>query len=385
MDYRRMGRSGLKVSEICLGTMTFGHGTDAAGAEQIVGAALEAGVMFFDTANGYNDGVSETMLGRALGKRRREAIIASKVFNPMGPGPNDSGMSRSHIMQAVEDSLRRLGTDYLDLYYIHHVDVQTPLEEMLRAFDDLVRQGKVRYTGCSNYETWRLMEAVWISDSKNLTRFEAYQPQYSLVVRDIEEELVPACALKGLGVVVWSPLAGGYLAGKYKPGQTSVAGTRSAENWAFPTRFFHPDREAILGELLAVAQELGRSPRAGRGALGSGPAASRQRHHWRPHGRPAPRYARRSRLAAARGRAPAARQDLRVAPPLSTGDGGAHARAAQPSDPDSPQAGLTSIAVGASTAYLCRVSACRYSRRGYNVRTWISRDVTCRSRSKASS
>ena len=260
MDYRRMGRSGLKVSEICLGTMTFGHGTDAAEAERIVGAAFDAGVMFFDTANGYSDGESEIMLGRALGKRRREAVIASKVFNPMGPGPNDSGMSRRHVMQALEDSLRRLGTDYLDLYYIHHVDIQTPLEEMLRAFDDLVRQGKVRYVGCSNYEAWRLMEAVWLSDSKGLARFEAYQPQYSLVVRDIEEELVPACALKGIGIVAWAPLAGGYLSGKYQPGQQSVAGARSAENWAFPTRFFHADHAAILGEQLAVARELGRNP-----------------------------------------------------------------------------------------------------------------------------
>jgi aryl-alcohol dehydrogenase-like predicted oxidoreductase len=260
MDYRRMGRSGLKISEICLGTMTFGHGTDATEAARIVGAAFDAGVMFFDTANGYSDGESETMLGRALGPRRREAVIASKVFNPMGPGPNDSGMSRRHIMQALEDSLRRLGTDYLDLYYIHHVDVQTPLEEMLRAFDDLVRQGKVRYVGCSNYEAWRLMEAVWLSDTKGLARFEAYQPQYSLVVRDIEEELVPACALKGIGIVAWAPLAGGYLSGKYQPGQQSVVGARSAENWAFPTRFFHADHAAILGELLAVARELGRSP-----------------------------------------------------------------------------------------------------------------------------
>ena len=149
-------------------------------------------------------------------------VIATKVFNAMGPGPNDSGMSRGHIMNAVEDSLRRMGTDYIDLYYIHHVDVQTPLEEMLRAFDDLVRQGKVRYTGCSNYEAWRLMEALWISDSKGLARFEAYQPQYSLVVRDIEEELVPACELKGLGMVVWSPLAGGYLSGKYQPGERAL-------------------------------------------------------------------------------------------------------------------------------------------------------------------
>ncbi|MBV8165336.1 MAG: aldo/keto reductase [Alphaproteobacteria bacterium] len=260
MDYRRLGRAGLKVSEICLGTMTFGHGTDQAEAERIVGTALDAGVVFFDTANGYNGGASEIMLGKALGARRRDAVIATKVFNPMGPGPNDSGMSRRHILQAVEDSLARLGTDHIDLYYIHHVDVQTPLEEMLRAFDDLVRHGKVLYTGCSNYETWRLMEALWLSDSNGWARFEGYQPQYSLVVRDIEEELVPACALKGLGIVAWAPLAGGYLAGKYKPGQTAVAGTRSAENWAFPTRFYHPDHDKILGTLLDVAAELGRTP-----------------------------------------------------------------------------------------------------------------------------
>jgi aryl-alcohol dehydrogenase-like predicted oxidoreductase len=260
MQYRRLGRSGLKVSEICLGTMTFGHGTDMGEAERIVVSALDAGVTFFDTADGYSDGASETMLGRALGARRREAVIATKVFNAMGSGPNDSGMSRVHVMNAVEESLRRLGTDFIDVYYIHHVDVQTPLDEMLRAFDDLVRQGKIRYAACSNYEAWRLMEALWISDSKGLARFEAYQPQYSLVVRDIEEELVPACALKGLGMVVWSPLAGGYLSGKYRPGDRSVAGARSAENWAFPTRFFHRGHEAILAELLAVAGEIGRSP-----------------------------------------------------------------------------------------------------------------------------
>jgi aryl-alcohol dehydrogenase-like predicted oxidoreductase len=260
MEFRRLGRTGLKVSEICLGTMTFGHGTDVGEAECLVGTALDAGVIFFDTADGYSDGASETMLGRALGARRREVVIATKVFNPMGPGPNDSGMSRLHIIHAVEDSLRRLGTDYIDLYYIHHVDVQTPLEEMLRAFDDLIRQGKVRYAACSNYEAWRLMEALWISDTKSLARFEAYQPQYSLVVRDIEEELVPVCALKGLGIVVWSPLAGGYLSGKYQPGERSVEGSRSAENWAFPTRFFHQNHEAILAELLAVARDFGRSP-----------------------------------------------------------------------------------------------------------------------------
>ncbi|HEX4366834.1 MAG TPA: aldo/keto reductase [Rhodopila sp.] len=260
MEYRRLGRTGLKVSEICLGTMTFGHGTDRTEADRIVHTSLDAGVTFFDTADGYSEGVSETMLGQALGTRRRETVIATKVFAPMGPGPNDSGMSRVHIMNAVEASLRRLGTDYIDIYYIHHVDVQTPLEEMLRAFDDLVRQGKIRYPACSNYEAWRLMEALWISDSKGLARFEAYQPQYSLVVRDIEEELVPVCTLKGLGMVVWSPLAGGYLSGKYRPGEQAVAGSRSEEKWAFPTRFFHPNHTAILAGLLEVAKDLGCSP-----------------------------------------------------------------------------------------------------------------------------
>lgn len=260
MDYRRMGRSGLKVSEICLGTMTFGHGADAAESGRILDACIDAGVNFLDVANSYNAGLSEEMVGALLPGRRRNMVIATKVFNPMGPGPNDSGMSRAHIMQAVDDSLRRLRTDWIDVYYIHHVDTQTPLEEMLRAMDDLVRAGKVRYIGCSNYEAWRLMEALWISDSRNLARFEAYQPQYSLVVRDIEQELVPACETKGLGIVVWSPLAGGYLAGRYKPGAMKAEGARSSEGWAFPSRFFAANREETLATLLDVAAQLGRTP-----------------------------------------------------------------------------------------------------------------------------
>jgi aryl-alcohol dehydrogenase-like predicted oxidoreductase len=196
--------------------------------------------------NGAAANRAQELLGKELGMfiERRENKIVDEFET---------------IMNAVEDSLRRIGTDYIDLYYIHHVDIQAPLEEMLRAFDDLVRQGKIRYPACSNYEAWRLMEALWISDSKGLARFEAYQPQYSLVVRDIEEELVPTCALKGLGMVVWAPLAGGYLSGKYRPGEHSLPGSRSAENRAFPTQFFHPEHEAILTELLAVARRLGRN------------------------------------------------------------------------------------------------------------------------------
>ena len=260
MEYRRMGRSGLKVSEICLGTMTFGHSVDEGEAKRIVDLALDAGVNFFDTANTYAEGRSEVLLGKALKGRRQDVVLATKFFNPTGPGPNDSGMSRVYIFNAIEASLRRLQTDHVDLYYIHHVDVQTPLEEMLRALDDLVHQGKVRYIACSNYEAWRLSEALWISETVGLARFECYQPQYSLVVRDIEEELIPLCQRKGLGVAVWSPLAGGFLTGKYKPGQRELPGTRSEEGWVFPRRYLAANADETLPVLLDVAQELGHTP-----------------------------------------------------------------------------------------------------------------------------
>ena len=219
MEYRQLGRSGLKVSEVCLGTMTFGHGTDKGEAKRMVDQAIDAGINFFDTANSYADAQSEVFLGKALKGKRKDVVVATKFYNPMGPGPNDSGMSRYHIMNTIEDSLKRLDTDHVDLFYIHHVDQQTPLEEMLRALDDLVRQGKVRYIACSNFEAWRLMEALWTSDSNGLERFVAYQPQYSLLVRDIEIDLVPACKFKDVGLVTWSPLGGGFLSGKYKPGE----------------------------------------------------------------------------------------------------------------------------------------------------------------------
>jgi aryl-alcohol dehydrogenase-like predicted oxidoreductase len=240
--------------------MTFGASTDGDEAMRIVNLAFDAGINFFDTADGYSIGQSEEILGNVLKGRRREAIVATKFFNPMGPGPNDSGMSRVHIMNAIEDSLSRLQMDYVDICYVHHVDVQTPLEEMLRAMDDLVHQGKVRYIACSNYQAWRLSEALWISDSNNLARFECYQPQYSLVVRDIEQELVPLCLHKGLGIVPWAPLAGGFLAGKYKPGQRVVSGTRSEEKWNWHGAFFAANADETLATLLEVARELGRTP-----------------------------------------------------------------------------------------------------------------------------
>ncbi len=260
MEYRRLGRTGLKVSEICLGTMTFGHGTDEEEAGRIVDQAVEAGVNFFDTANSYADSASETILGQVLKGRRRNAVVATKFFNPMGPDVNSSGTSRFHMMHTVEDSLRRLQMDYIDILYIHHVDTQTPLDETLRVLDDLVRQGKVRYTACSNFEAWRLMEAVWLSDHNGWERFAAYQPQYSLVVRDIEQEIIPVCELKGIGVVVWSPLGGGFLTGKYRPGERLHGGTRSEEGWAFPQGYFAASADETLTTLLEVASDLDRTP-----------------------------------------------------------------------------------------------------------------------------
>lgn len=260
MRYVRMGRTGLKVSELCLGTMTFGRSTEKAEAAEILDAAADQGLNFLDTANAYADSRSESMLGEIMGSHRRSLVVATKFFNPMGSGPNDSGMSRVHIMQAVEDSLRRLQTDWIDIYYIHHVDVETPLEEMLRATDDLVRQGKVRYVGCSNYEAWRLCDALWTSEHLGLHRIECNQPQYSLVVRDIEEEIVPLCLEKQVGMVVWSPLAGGFLTGSYAAGQRVVAGTRSEEGWAFPDSYFCDQADEVLQVLLDAAAQLQCTP-----------------------------------------------------------------------------------------------------------------------------
>ena len=260
MKYRRMGRTGLKVSELSLGTMTFGTYTDIEEAERMLGLSFDAGINFIDTADAYGGGRSEEILGELLGARREDAILATKFFNPMGSGVNDSGMSRVRIFKAIEASLRRLKTDYIDLYYIHHVDTQTPLEEMLEALNDLVRSGKVRYIACSNYEAWRLMESLWISDSRGWARFECYQPQYNLLTRDIEEELVPLCQYKGLGVAVWSPLANGLLTGKYRGRGDEIEGTRSADKWVFNPQFFASNADEILDVVLEISDELSCTP-----------------------------------------------------------------------------------------------------------------------------
>lgn len=256
MEYRSLGRTGLKVSELCLGTMQFGWTADESTSYQVMSAAFEAGINFFDTADIYSrwvagnpGGVAETLIGNWLRQRqipRDRLVIATKVRGPMGDGPNDQGLSRAHIMQAVEGSLRRLGTDYIDLYQAHSPDEETPIEETLRAFDDLVRQGKVRYVGCSNYPAWWLMEALWASDRLNLARYDCLQPHYSLVHRaEYERELAAVCQRYGLGVIPYSPLGGGFLTGKYRqdgplPDSARADGVRrrhmTERNWALHAR-----------------------------------------------------------------------------------------------------------------------------------------------------
>ena len=227
MKYKKLGRTGLLVSEVCLGTMTFGEQLDEEESARIIKNALEEGVNFIDTANGYVAGESEEIIGRALKNDRHSVILATKVGAwKSGPNINDKGLSRRHIMTEVENSLRRLNTDYIDLYYAHTPDYNTPIDETLHAFDDLVRQGKVRYIACSNYRAWQLCEALWVSDKHNLKRFECIQSPYNLITRDAEYELLPLCANKDIGVTVYNPLAGGLLTGKYSSTKSSREGTR---------------------------------------------------------------------------------------------------------------------------------------------------------------
>jgi aryl-alcohol dehydrogenase-like predicted oxidoreductase len=240
MKYKQLGRTGLYVSEICLGTMTFGGNEDAGfwkaiGAlrqdevDAIVARALEAGVNFIDTADVYSFGQSERLLGQALknlGVKRTDVVIASKVFGEMGPGPNDRGASRGHIMDGVKASLERMQTDHIDLYQIHANDAITPIDETLRALDDLVSQGLVRYIGVSNWAAWKIAKALGISEAKGYARFETLQAYYSIAGRDLERELVPMLTEEKLGLMIWSPLAGGYLSGKYGPGAEKANDSR---------------------------------------------------------------------------------------------------------------------------------------------------------------
>ncbi len=227
MEYRSLGRSGLKVSPLCLGTMTFGGPTDAATSERIITLAREAGINFIDTADQYNDGRSEDVVGRAIAKSRDAWVLASKLCNPMGIGPNERGLSRKWVMQAAEASLRRLGTDYLDIYYLHKEDHGTPLDETVRAMGDLVRQGKIRYFGVSNHRSWRIAEICAVADRLRIDRPVVSQPYYNAMNRMPEVEQLPVCAHYGLGVVPYSPLARGVLTAKYRADVPPPTGTRA--------------------------------------------------------------------------------------------------------------------------------------------------------------
>jgi aryl-alcohol dehydrogenase (NADP+) len=256
MEYRKMGRTGLKVSALCLGTMTFGRQLEEKESNRIIERALDAGVNFLDTADMYVNGVTEQIVGKAIQGKRDSIVLASKAghvrklaakygeqkisgpidlarprpFTPWaageGTGPNDMGLSRKHLMQALEGSLRRLGTDYLDIYYAHMPDYDTPLEETLRAMDDMVRHGKVRYLGCSNFRAFQLAKALWISDKHNLARWDVIQPPFNLLARDVEYELLPLCREEGVGVCPFSPMAAGLLSGKYDKEKGPIAGAR---------------------------------------------------------------------------------------------------------------------------------------------------------------
>ena len=269
MEYRYLGRSGLEVSAVGLGTNAFGVRMDAEESAQVLHQTLDLGINFIDTANVYGD--SEEFIGRALNGKRHQVILATKVGRHLIHPPNQGGSSRRHIMEQVEISLRRLRTDYIDLYKVHIPDPSTPIEESLRALDDLVHQGKVRYIGCSNFSAWQTCEAVWTSRTLNLEPFGSVEVEYSLVQRSIERELVPFCQAYRIGIIPYLPLAGGFLTGKYRPGEPVPEATRfhsyqpeyrqrflTERNFAILDRLepFAREREHTIGEL-AIAWLLG--------------------------------------------------------------------------------------------------------------------------------
>ncbi len=272
MKYRNLGSSGTKVSAVCLGTMTFGDADensfmhkvscDEKMSHRILNRALEAGVNFIDTADIYGqDGLSERVIGNwfdTCGKRD-QVVLATKFRFTVGEGPNCTGASRYRIMRTVEDSLRRLKTDRIDLYQIHMQDIEAPEEETLRALDDLVRQGKVLYIGCSNYAAYRMADSLWLGQTNNLARYATLQARYSLVSREVEREHVPLCVDKGVGLLTWSPLAGGFLTGKYQRDKGAPEGSRLAK-WKERYHGFDTERHwRILDAVTAVSEDLGAS------------------------------------------------------------------------------------------------------------------------------
>ena len=266
MDYRRLGRTGLKVSEFCLGTMQWGWTATEAQGFEVMDAFVEAGGNFLDTADVYSrwvegnpGGVSEMIIGRWVKDRRNrnQVIIATKARGRMWDGPNGEGLSRAHLVKACEDSLRRLGTDYIDLYQTHWADDETPIDETLHALDDLVRAGKVRYVGCSNYKAWQLMEALWTSDRLGLVRYDSLQPHYNLANRaEFERELKPVCEKYGIGVIPYSPLAGGFLTGKYRRNATP----ESERAGGIKERYMNERGFGILDQVDVVGKAHGLTP-----------------------------------------------------------------------------------------------------------------------------
>ncbi|MCL5039393.1 MAG: aldo/keto reductase family protein [Firmicutes bacterium] len=261
MQYRRLGKSGLKVSEIALGSwLTYGASVDKEVASKIIHRAYEAGVNFFDTANVYARGAAEVVVGEALRDFPRESfVLATKAFWPMGEGPNDRGLSRKHVMEQCHASLRRLGVDYIDLFYCHRYDPETPLEETLRALDDLVSQGKVLYVGVSEWTAAQIADAAHLARQMNLDPLVADQPNYSLINRRIEAEIMPLCAREGMGIVPFSPLGQGILTGKYRPGQEAPAGSRGADpkTNSFFNRIATTDRLEKVAALRPIAEKNG--------------------------------------------------------------------------------------------------------------------------------
>jgi aryl-alcohol dehydrogenase-like predicted oxidoreductase len=264
MEYRRLGRSGLFISALTLGTMTFGGqggfskvgATDVAGAKRQVDMCLDAGINLFDTANIYSGGESEEILGEAISGRRDDLLLATKIRMPVGDGPNDTGLSRHHIIRQCEESLRRLGTDYIDLYQVHEWDGLTPLEETLEALDTLVRSGKVRYVGSSNYSGWQLMKALGISERLGLQRYISQQIHYTLQAREAEYELVPLAIDQECPILVWSPLAGGLLSGKYRRDRDASEG-RHVEGWDEPPVYDTDKLYDTVEVLVDIADDRG--------------------------------------------------------------------------------------------------------------------------------
>lgn len=261
MEYRRLGRTGVRVSPLSLGTFNFGDATDETASRRIIDAALSAGINVLDTADSYNRGRSEEIIGRALEGRRHDVVIATKVHYRTGDGPNDQGNSRLHVLRACEDSLRRLRTDYIDLYQVHRPDPDVPVEETLGALTDLVHAGKVRYIGCSTHPAWMVMEALAVSERFGLARYVTEQPPYNLLDRRIENELVPLALRQGLGLLPWAPLAQGVLAGRYAPDAASPTDSRAAR---LPGSIYAarvtPGGIAAGQRFAALARDSGRTP-----------------------------------------------------------------------------------------------------------------------------